>query len=173
MSADVTVAVVANGAVHAYHRNGRDLAQVAQFAVGAEVDPAAIAAAMADMGDLFGWHGVGAAVRPAPPAVALPAPPAAAPPSARPKQRPRGRPAAAAVDAERLAVLAAITERPGIMRVALAQLLNISLPTVKRRTDELLRADLIDARPLPGVRERGPGGGHGLFALHQPPAQVS
>ena len=174
MSADVTVAIVAEGAVRAYHRNGRELAQVAQLAVETDVDPSALAAAMADLGDMLGWHGERVTAQPAgavgSAAGALPAAPPAELPAAHPvaAQPPRKRPAKRQtpeqVAAQRDQVLAIVRGQPGIMRAAVARIAGIDLPTVKRRTDELLAAGAIDAAPLPGVRERGPGGGHGLFA---------
>jgi hypothetical protein len=178
---DITVAVVSDGALRAYHRNGSDLAQVAQFAVAAEVDPSAIAAAIADLGDLFGWHGTGGVGQPAG-AVgravgALPAAPVAKPPVAHPvaAQPPRRKPAkrrsAEQVVAQREQILAVIRGHPGIMRADVARITGLNLPTVKRYTDAMVAQGIIDAAPMPGVRERGPGGGHGLFARAQ--AQVS
>lgn len=189
MSADVTVAIVSDGAVRAYHRNGGQLAQVAQLAVAADVDPAAMAAAMADLGDMLGWHGAGGIGQPAGAvgraAGALPAAPPAELPVAHPvaAQPPRrkakgGGPRSAAVRArvaeQREQVLAVVRGQPGIKRADVARIAGIDVGDVNRRTAELMRSGDIDARPLPGVSQRGPGGGHGLFArMVQPDAQVS
>jgi hypothetical protein len=177
MSAPLTVAVLSEGALRAYHQaNGSGLAQVAQLAVGTEVEPEVIASIMADLGATLGWGVIDA---PAPRAAvgrAAGALPAAAPAPAKvvatvkPKPKPKRRPPEA-VDAERQAVLDAIERQPGVMRTDLAAQLGIDLPRIKRRTDELLARGAIDATPLPGVRERGPGGGHGLFVV--PLAEVA
>ena len=122
------------------------------------------AAAVAEAGGAQPAGAVGSA------AGALPAAPPAELPAAHPvaAQPPRKRPAKRQtpeqVAAQRDQVLAIVRGQPGIMRAAVARIAGIDLPTVKRRTDELLAAGAIDAAPLPGVRERGPGGGHGLFA---------
>lgn len=170
MSTGLTVAIVIDGALHAYHRDGSQMVQVAQLAVEVDVDPAALAAVMADLGDLLGWQGGQPAGAAGSEAGALPAaPPAALPPA--PAKRPKagaGRPPAAEVAAQRAEVLAVVAAQPGIMRADIASQLGLSRSAVKRRTDELLAAGLIDAAALPGVRQRGPGGGHGLFARMVP-----
>jgi hypothetical protein len=186
MSADVTVAIVSDGAVRAYHRNGGALAQVAQLAVAADVDPAAMAAAMADLGDMLGWHGAGgigqpagaagraAGALPAAPPAELPVahPVAAQPPRRKPKARKRLTPVQ--VQTIRDEVLAVVRGKPGILRSEVARIVDADPAVVKRCTDWLLAHDVIDAAVVPGVRARGPGGGHGLFArMVQPDAQVS
>lgn len=182
MSTDVTVAVVSDGAVRAYHRNGRELAQVAQLAAEADIDPAALAAAMADLGDLLGWHSERVAGQPAgavgSAAGALPAAPPAELPPARPPRRVTKRPQARrppeVVEAERQHVLAIIRGQPGILRADVARIAGTTVASVKRCTDALLRAELIDVAPVPGVRARGVGGGHGLFArMVHPDAPMS
>jgi hypothetical protein len=175
MSADVTVAIVSEGAVRAYHRNGGALAQVAQLAVAADVDPAAMAAAMADLGDMLGWHGAGGIGQPAgaagraagalpaaPPAELPVAHPVAAQPPRRKPQRRRLTPVQ--VQTIRDEVLAVVRGKPGILRSEVARIVGADPAVVKRCTDWLLAHDLIDAAVVPGVRARGPGGGHGLFA---------
>lgn len=161
---DVTVAVVSDGAVRAYHRNGGAMAQVAQLAIGVEVDPAAIAALMADLGGLLGWHSDALTVQPAPSAArSMPASRKAAELPA--VKRPRGRAVSGQAEAERADILAIVRGAPGILRTDVARIAGLDLPAVKRRTEELLAHGLIEARPLPGVPERGKGGGHGLFAV--------
>ena len=155
---EVIVAVVSDGALRAYHRNGRELAQVAQLVVSHEVEPAVIATMMTDLGEALGWSPVGGRQ------VAAPASAKALPP-ARPRGRPRGRHAAASNATELAAILDLVQRQPGIKRSEVADQLGLDVGTVKRRTDALLARGVIDAQPLPGVRERGPGGGHGLFPM--------
>ena len=160
---EVTVAVLSDGALRAYHRNGAALAQVAQLVVGTDVEPEVIATMMADMGDVLGWGPVGG--RQVPSSMAAGRVRGALPAGQPPRRDGRGRRPSGDVEAERQRVLDAIVAQPGIRRAEVADQLGVDLGRVKRRSDELLASGQIDARPLPGVRERGPGGGHGLYPV--------
>lgn len=174
MSTPVTVAVLTDGALRAYYRNGSGHAeQVAQLVVAHDIEPSVIASIVADLGDAFGWGANGAAPRAAGRAAgALPvARPVEA--KAQPRRRSGQRSTPDQTAAERAAILDAISAQPGITRAELGDRLGYDTHRVKNRTERMLEAGLIDARPLPGRRERGPGGGHGLFPLRPAPVNAS
>lgn len=120
MSGDVLLAVSDGEHVFGYHRDGAgEMRQVAQFVAGQTIDPAKLAAVVADLGDTFGWAGAPTTSGPA--GRALPA--ARTPSAARRAPRaiaPRKRVTPEEAETERVAILAYIGQHPECTRRDLA-----------------------------------------------------